>query len=226
MKPAFEHQTVKLFRIAAAFTLLIAASAFASGRFTTATDNQSKLDRTSTKLHMLPQVCGDWTSETLDIDAAEIRIAEATGSILRRYTHRGTGDSVNVLLLCGPPGPISVHPPTACYQARGYRLTSEPSRVAFGKSSPSQEFRVAEFSNPAGFAEDRVGIIWCWTTGSRWSAPENPRLEFAAEAALFKLYITWDRAGDNRPIEDSIPKRFFQSFTQCVSDHMSFANSQ
>lgn len=225
MKPNPDRQTLKLTRIVVTIAVLIAASGFASGRFTTADNSQQKLDRVSTKLTMLPTVCGDWTSESLDVDPAEVRIAEATGTILRRYTHRRSGDLVTVLMLCGPPGPISVHPPTACYQARGYRLAVDPERVTFGANDSTHEALVAEFSNPAGFAEDRVGIIWCWTADDRWSAPENPRLEFARESALFKLYITWDRAGDARPIESSIPEEFFHSFISRFNQHMSSADS-
>lgn len=225
MKPHPDLQTQKLTLIVATTAVLIAASGFASGRFTTADNSQQKLDRVSTKLTMLPAVCGDWTSESLDVDPAEVRIAEATGTMLRRYTNKRSGESVTVLMLCGPPGPISVHPPTACYQARGYRLAAEPERVTIGTNDSTHEALVAEFSNPAGFAEDRVGIIWCWTADDRWSAPENPRLEFARESALFKLYITWDRAGDGRPIESSIPEEFFRSFINSFNQHMSSADS-
>ncbi len=171
-------------------------------------------------LASLPLECGDWEGTSLDMDSEELRITEASGAVLRRYRHRLSGDSVTLLLLAGRPGPISVHPPTACYQARGYRLNDEPRKFTFDDGSRNHEVLVAEFLNPAGFSEDRVGITWCWTADGHWTAPENPRLEFADESALIKLYITWDRGGDSSSLETSIPQEFFHSFKDGFKEHL------
>lgn len=213
-------QNAKQIAISGTIIVLFVVTGLANGRFADTDGRQQKLIHASEMLTSLPLECGNWTGTSIEVDPEEVRIAEATGAVLRRYRNRLSGDLVTVLLLCGPPGPISVHPPTACYQARGYRLVDEPNRVIFEDDSRSHEVLAAEFSNPAGFAEDRVGITWCWTADGHWTAPQNPRLEFADEAALLKLYITWDRGGDDRSLEASIPKEFFHSFKDSFEGHM------
>lgn len=214
-------QNAKLIQISGAIIALLVATGLADGRLEDATASHEKLTRISELLASLPLNCGDWTGTSLDMESEELRISEATGAVLRHYKHRFSGDSVTVLLLAGLPGPISVHPPTACYRARGYRLTDEPRKVIFEDGSIIHEALAAEFLNPAGFAEDRVGITWCWTADGHWTAPENPRLEFADEPVLIKLYITWDRGGDSRLLETSIPQDFFHSFKDCFKEHLS-----
>ena len=207
-------------QISGTICVLLIVTGLADGRFADTKGRQQRLMQASKKLASLPLESGDWMGTSIDVDPEELRIAEATGAVLRRYRNRLSGDLVTVLVLCGPPGPISVHPPTACYQARGYRLVDEPQGVTFEDDSRSHEVLAAEFSNPAGFAEDRVGITWCWTAEGHWTTPENPRFEFADEAALFKLYITWDRGGDPDSLVASIPKEFFHSFKDSFKGHM------
>lgn len=214
-------QNAKLIQISGAIIALLVVTGLADGRFADATVGNEKRARVSKSLASLPLECGDWTGTPLDLDSEELRIAEATGAILRRYKHRHSNESVTVLVLAGRPGPISVHPPTACYQARGYRLTDEPRKFTFEDGNVDHKVLLAEFVNPAGFAEDRVGITWCWTADGHWTAPENPRLEFADEPVLIKLYITWDRGGDSRSLETSIPQEFFHSFKDCFKEHLS-----
>ena len=185
-------------------------SGFADGRFTDQADSREELDRVAKVLDDLPLGCGHWTAEPLDLNPDELKIAEASSAILRRYTSDSNG-TLTVLLLCGRPGPISVHPPTACYKARGYRLSGDPCLVSFDASKETAN--VAEFINPAGFSEDRVGILWTWMASGCCSAPENPRLEFADQPALLKLYVTWDRGSDSRKLDESIPREFFTLFT-------------
>jgi len=220
MKQRVRTPNTKLIQISGTVVVLLVMTGLADGRFADTKGRQQKLMHTSELLASLPLECGNWTSTSIEVDSEELRIAEATGAVLRCYRNRLSGDLVTVLLLCGPPGPISVHPPTACYKARGYRLVDEPRRVTFVDDNKSHEVLAAEFSNPAGFAEDRVGITWCWTADGHWTTPQNPRFEFADEAALLKLYITWDRGGDSRSLEASIPKEFFHSFKDSCKGHM------
>ena len=113
-----------------------------------------------------------------------------------------------MLMLCGRPGPISVHPPTACYRARGYRMSHEPVPASIA----DHRFRLAEFQNPASISEDSVAILWGWSHDGDWSAPANPRVEFAGQSFLDKLYVTWSRARDDQSLDDSVPSDFLAEF--------------
>ena len=76
----------------------------------------------------------------------------------------------------------------------------------------SHGFRLAEFQNPASVAEDRVAILWGWSHDGDWSAPSNPRVEFAGQPCLNKLYVTWNRGRDNRPLDETVPSGFLAAF--------------
>jgi hypothetical protein len=204
--------------IVATSLAVIAVAGFAEGRFSNKESSERELARAVEAVSRIPLNCGQWTATELDLAPDELRVAEASGAMLRRYTHSTSGRSVIVLLLCGPAGPISVHPPTACYRARGYRLVDAPERGSLIENSREHSFLTAEFTNPAGFADDRVGIMWSWSANGSWAAPENPRLEFAGQPVLFKLYVTWDRCRDSSSLIDSRPTDFCQEFVESLKE--------
>jgi len=224
MSESTSSELRRLVSISGAIIVLVGFTGLTSGRFTGTAHEELIRDRASRALASLPDTCGHWTSTSLEMNPDELKVAEVSGAILRRYTHRDSRDSVIVLALCGPPGPISVHPPTACYRARGYRLVRQPQTTAI--DGANNTVITAEFENPAGFREDRVGILWCWSDGENWSAPENPRLEFASEPALFKLYVTWDRCQRRDTLEESIPKQFFKDFAATFRQHFPLDKSK
>ena len=43
---------------------------------------------------------------------------------------------------------------------------------------------------------------WSWTTDGRWAAPDYPRLAFAREPALLKLYVVHAAPAEGRSEED------------------------
>src|SRR5262249_51173837 len=77
-----------------------------------------------------------------------------------------------------------------CIPERGFEPEAPPARVEIGYGSPA---RSAEFWS-AGFQRGEAGLtrrqstLWSWKGAGRWKAPANPRLAFATERFLFKLY--------------------------------------
>src|SRR5271165_76888 len=63
---------------------------------------------------------GDWRSSQTELDAAQLEIAGVAGYTSRKFIHRTTGAEIDVLLICGRPGPMSVHTPDVCYASAGY----------------------------------------------------------------------------------------------------------
>jgi hypothetical protein len=189
--------------------VLIGGATIVLGRWTHRWDDASGLEHAAAAMKNLPDSFGSWTLlEDLSKSEEELAVAEASGCLFRRYRNRDTKEVVTVLMLCGRPGPISVHPPTACYRARGYRMSRGPMPASIN----SHGFRLAEFQNPASIAEDRVAILWGWSHDGDWSAPVNPRVEFAGQPFLNKLYVTWSRNRDERPLEESVPLGFLAEF--------------
>lgn len=144
----------------------------------------------ATRLNSIPEQIGDWTSSLEAIDARERRIAEIVGSVRRSYRNSENGYVVSLTILCGAAGPMSVHPPTACFEGVGYELSSGPSVVTFADAddAPSSLNR-AMFRLPGSQMTDVVRVFWGWSDDGRWTAPANPRLAFRGQPYLFKMYV-------------------------------------
>src|SRR5262245_44831048 len=67
------------------------------------------------RLEQVSLAIGDWDGDEHEIDSRQIRAAGATGYLSRRYVNRQTGEVIWCTVLCGPPGPIAVHPPDVCF---------------------------------------------------------------------------------------------------------------
>ena len=169
-----------------------------------------------TRLHLVPPTIGDWDSQDSTISAAERQMAGLTHDLTRTYTNRRTGDSVTVVLMSGPTGPVAVHPPTACYQGAGYQQSGATresvielpvaevvrlqgagaelqNRSLTTSATTRHVFAIADFYQPTRPEQAQPRIYWAWTTNGTWSVPESPRLEFAGNPVLFKLYVTCER---------------------------------
>src|SRR5438067_10570351 len=66
------------------------------------------------KLAGLPLTVGVWEGEALAAESGGRGPAGVAGQLVRRYRNRLNGDVVSVLLVCGRPGPVSVHTPDVC----------------------------------------------------------------------------------------------------------------
>jgi hypothetical protein len=149
------------------------------------------------RLQQLPATIGAWESTPGTIDLREIRMAQITGSVRRDYRHRETGRAVTLTILCGASGPMSVHPPTACFEGVGYSLSSGPTFVQITDSTREENnLNRAAFRLPDSNTEEVVRVFWGWSQDGQWQAPTNPRLTFRGLPALYKLYVV-DRAFDS-----------------------------
>src|SRR5579875_916856 len=71
------------------------------------------------RLDAVPLVVGEWNGEVLEVKPGEAGEGVA-GCIRRRYTHRQTGATLSLFLVCGRSGPVSIHTPDVCYGANGF----------------------------------------------------------------------------------------------------------
>jgi hypothetical protein len=92
-----------------------------------------------------------------------------------------------VAVVAGPAGPISVHTPEICYSAQNFEIAGERQQVAVqdtdGKSH--QLWQVDATSRDAARPDQR--ILYGWSRGGTWEAPDGPRFAFAGKAVLYKL---------------------------------------
>jgi hypothetical protein len=143
------------------------------------------------RLAAVPAVLGDWEGTDTTLDHRVAAQAELSGSLMRTYTHKVTGETLTVLLVCGRPGPVSVHTPDVCFVGSGYSLPKPPARQPAPGGGGGDEFWVGDFQQPSAGDPIPVRAYWAWSTdGQAWSAPDHPRLTFARAGALYKLYVT------------------------------------
>lgn len=152
------------------------------------------------KLENLPTTIGDWTSASVAIDIREQRLAEIDGYVRRQYRHTETGRTVELTILCGASGPMSVHPPTACFEGVGYSLVAGPSVVGITDNSErTVSLNKATFRPRDTFTSEVVRVFWGWSVDGQWDAPANPRLAWRGNPVLYKIYTVdraWETADD------------------------------
>ncbi len=177
---------------AGGFFALLAASG-ADAVLNRGLNDPAAVKTAAARLSRIPEQIGLWTSTPEEIDEREKRLAGIGGSLRRTYRHAENGYVVSMTVLCGAAGPMSVHPPTACFEGVGYELSSGPTVVTFkdadaGDVSDSAVNRAA-FRLPDATSSDIVRVFWGWSDNGIWKAPENPRLAFRGQPYLFKLYV-------------------------------------
>lgn len=154
------------------------------------------------RLDRIAMTLGDWRGTAMTLDPRQVEEARIAGYALRRYEHRRA--SVTVLLVCGRPGPVSLHTPDVCFAGSGYETAGPPARyrAPAGPSAASAEFRAATFSKRTSAVPSHLRAFWSWSAGGPWTAPDVPRLAFGSDPALFKLYVVRDLIGPDERIDD------------------------
>jgi hypothetical protein len=143
----------------------------------------------ASKLAGVPTTLGDWyMCDESSLDAREQANAGIAGYLIRRYVQNGKGNQVQMYLLCGRSGQISVHTPDICFAGAGYEFSNSPERKT-GIGQPGDDFWVGQCAKRTAALPEQVRVYWSWSATGQWQAPDNPRLNFARSKALFKLYV-------------------------------------
>ena len=119
-------------------------------------------------------------------------VRDSMVALCGRYRNTRTGTIIDLLVVCGRPGPVSVHTPDICYPGAGYEPTqSQPETVTFqlGTATASGEFFTADFEKPGSFPRQAIRVYWSWSSAGQWTIPPNPRLAFAGRSFVYKLYL-------------------------------------
>jgi exosortase len=200
-------------RIGIAIALAIAillVSGIAHGRWTNRWVTSRELDEALARLDHVPSTIGDWQSRAEAIEPRALSSAGLEGGNLRRYRNTRTGVVIDLLVVCGRPGPVSVHTPDICYSGAGYEA-AQPSggstTVHLGPPTATGEFSIADFEKPGTFPREALRIYWSWSARGDWTVPANPRMAFAARPFLYKLYLILPGNGDfGQPGNDAISR--------------------
>jgi hypothetical protein len=165
-----------------------------SGRFGPPAD----LEAAAARLKNVPLVIGDWSGTEQTMNASQLKAAEAVGYISRHYEKVGTGASpeervaLDVTVLCGPTGPMAVHPPTVCFTATGLKQTTSTERMQVVETGTARRHELFDtlFGKDTAGESLRLRTLWSWTGTGLWQAPDSPRFTFAPQPYLYKIYVT------------------------------------
>jgi uncharacterized protein DUF3485 len=159
------------------------------------------------RLDDLPLVIGDWHGEVVSVRPNQAGEGVA-GFIQRRYVRRQDGLTVAVALVCGRPGPVSIHTPDVCYGSSGY-VVGARRRVAVAGGVPG-EFWTADAVRTQATDEKRMRLYWGWYTGENWKASDDPRLHFARHPVVHKLYVLRELGSLSEPAQGDPCEAFLQ----------------
>lgn len=189
--------------IASAF-FVVGLSAMIHGRWTDRWSTPALAAASTSKMEQVPLTVGDWEGETATI-ADPREVAGLYGNLYRRYVQRSTGNTVLVSLVWGRRGPIAIHTPDMCYVASGYEMTETPAKYISPEkyAGAPAEFFVTRFRKLKPDSEENLRVFWAWSAGAGWKVSDNPRIAFAHDPILYKLYLIRPvNAADESPRED------------------------
>jgi hypothetical protein len=171
--------------------ILLVAFGVVEGLWTDRWALSGAVEQATDRLGAVPAGVGDWESKDEELDARQIERSGMSGYLMRQYTHRRTGETIQVLLVCGKPGPTCVHTPDVCYRGAGYVQQGPAKRRDLGGPAPlgPAQFWTADFVKQDAVVPERLRIYWGWGTSAGWQAPDNPRVSFVGQGALYKLYV-------------------------------------
>jgi hypothetical protein len=159
----------------------------------------AELQTAIASLGRVPADVGEWHGEDVAVDPEDLARGGIRGSVYRTYTHRTSGATLSVLLVCGRGGPISAHTPDVCYTGIGYQMTARRQRLAV---TDADAFWSGPFAKADAVVPQRLEIYWAWSRdGQVWAAPDNERAAFARHPAVFKLYVVRAAPLSSRPDE-------------------------
>ncbi len=205
-----------------AAAVLILGSSFAHGVWSSRWAGWSeKLDAAAAKVALVPPTVGEWSSEAIEVDKRSMAMTGAQGYFSRRYTHRTSGQSVAVMLLCGQAGPLAAHTPLICLPGSGLEMVGMESRYTARRDESRVwgDFFEADFVGTNEGAPMKMRLFWSWSSdGVNWQAPEHARIALAGKPYLFKIFV--HRAVESRearesartPLEDDPCALFLRDF--------------
>jgi hypothetical protein len=197
----------------AVMAALILTAGTIHGRWTNRWARSTELQYAVDHLGKLPLTLGDWEGRENVLDEKERNLyaaSQAVAWVTRRYVHRVTGESLSLLVLCGPPGPTAAHSPEACYGGGGFDLSGplELKELAYGTPPAKAVFQVGNFIRANAASPLGLRIYWSFRGGSSWEVPENTRLAFARYPALYKIYVVREMAMAEgvQPVDEVAPQ--------------------
>jgi hypothetical protein len=170
--------------------LLVLSYGVVEGLWTDRWFPNKELQEAQEKFARIPKTFGTWVSEDKEVPERQLRQGEIHASLFRLYIDTESGTRLSVMLLAGRPGPISVHSPEVCLGGRGFALVRPAARNDVPMSDARCTYWHGEFKLEHPVNPEDVEMYWSWNPGTGWQAANRPRMEFARNRYLYKLYVS------------------------------------
>jgi hypothetical protein len=191
---------------------LVLAYGIGAGLWTDRWGRSEAPAQAAARLRDVPLSVGPWQGRPRELDARQAERAEVSGSLLCDYVHAETGATLTVLLVCGRPGPIALHPPDVCCRGAGYIPAGAIAHLDVpAEAVSSASFSVARFKK-SGPIPEPLRVFWSWSADGNWLVPANPRFQFGRAAALYKLYVIRSLPSLEEPLEKDPSQEFLRLF--------------
>lgn len=138
----------------------------------------------------LPEQLGHWKAVHVDeLDDEAKKMLRCVGNTVRNYVHEQTQESVSLVLMVGPAGPLAIHTPEVCYGSANF-TTAEKRQQRLIKDVNGDEHPFSVIT----FEENKMGkrllrVYYAWNKAGDWKAPASPRTSFAGVPMLYKLQL-------------------------------------
>ena len=198
--------------LAAALVGLLATGVL-HGRITNRWAYSDTLQAAVDKLPQLPLLADSWEGTLLQQNTDRTATRGMGSFVSARFVNRVQGDVVFVTLVCGRPGPLSLHPPTICLPAHGHdqKRPETRLRIPLEAGLGTSEFATAEFLKK-GLVPEHVHFYWSYSFNGQWSVPQNPRISLARQPAVYKVYIFHQSPQADDPLEENPCLPFLRSY--------------
>ena len=186
--------------VAAALILLLfcaAVNGYWTDRWGTGAAGQ--IEDYGKRVMSLPMNFGDWVGTdavTTEESDSQLKAAHVSYAVQRSYKNSKTGQEVSIFLACGPQRHLALHEPKSCYPAAGFNMVENELQYPIDIEGPDPgdkpmraEFYTAPFRKDEVTGPLYLRIFWSWNAGHGWVAPEWPKVKFAWEKVLYKLYV-------------------------------------
>lgn len=180
---------------------LIALTGLVHGLWSNRWSQSEALGQACSRLEKLSMTLGAWKSRAQTISEDRLTQAEIQGYARRFFTHPEHSQPIGMLIMCGVPGPVSVHTPQYCYSGAGYTMVGEPMKIEIPLQDKSiAKVFTARFYKPQAPGSPPLRIFWTWSVGEGWEAPSMPRWTFRRASALFKVYVMREMTSLDEPL--------------------------
>ena len=172
----------------------------------------------SERMMSIPRQIGPWIAVDNEVNSKTMRVAEAEAYLSRSYGNQLTKESYSVMLLYGPPGDLGAHDPKTCYAGTGFEQCGIGTKQ--NASNGSCELWNARFERTDPNRET-LEVFWGWGTRGDWKASDLPRLEFANESRIDKIYIQRSLSPGKLLPEAGCPSEFLEPLLAKVKSALS-----